>query len=122
MSEVPPLVFGLYETTNIGTSTSLRAVTFSKEAAEQWVAENDQRKTWETRSYRQLAVWTGREEEADPVTTPADDELDDNERLAAIRELLNQASYQKNAETYAKFHTFTVDLLRLARGFEEDNI
>lgn len=50
------------------------------------------------------------------------DDLDDNERLAAIRELLNQASYQKNGETYAKFHTFTVDLLRLARGFEEDNL
>lgn len=119
MSETPPLVFGLYGTSNIGTSTSLRAVTFSQKAAQQWVAENDSQKTWETRSYRQLAVWTGREEEDSPV---ADDDLDDNERLAAIRELLNQASYQKNAETQPKFHRFTVELLRLARGFEEDNL
>jgi len=112
-----PVVFGLYETINIGTGKSLRAVTFSREAAEQWVAENDSQKTWETRSYHQLAVWTGREEGDGPM---AGDDLDDNERLAAIRELLNQASYQKNGETQPKFHQFTVDLLRLARGFEED--
>lgn len=116
-----PVVFGLYETTNIGTGSALRAVTFSKDAADQWVAENDPQKTWETRSYTEVAVWTGRDEEVEPVVDD-DPDLDDAERLAAIRELLNQASYQKNGETYAKFHTFTVDLLRLARGFEENNL
>lgn len=57
----PPVVFGLYETVDIGTRSSLRAVTFSQLTAEQWVAENDPQKTWETRSFRELSVWTGRE-------------------------------------------------------------
>lgn len=43
-------------------------------------------------------------------------------RLAAIRDVLNTSSYQKDGDTYSKYHDFVVKLLTLARGFEEDNI
>ena len=66
--------------------------------------------------------WSRWKERSKPVGKIEPDDMDDNERLAAIRELLNTSSYQRDGDTYPKYHQFVVNMLRLARGFDEENI
>ncbi|MFZ2238086.1 MAG: hypothetical protein WAV90_00930 [Gordonia amarae] len=54
-----PCMFGLYETSDIGARTILRGVCSDESFARSWVAENDETKTWESRSYLPIPLLGG---------------------------------------------------------------
>lgn len=56
IQEALPAVFGLYETSNIGTSVNLRGVCLDEAFAQAWVDENDPSKTWESRHWRSIPL------------------------------------------------------------------
>lgn len=56
IQDAQPAVIGLFETSNIGSSVNLRAVCMDETFAQAWVAENEPRKTWESRHYRRIPL------------------------------------------------------------------
>ena len=60
IQEMKPSVIGLYESMNIGANSKLVGIALSEDFAKEWVAANDQAKTWESR-------WTSRIELMGPT-------------------------------------------------------